>query len=47
MNPDKVAVYAYNKLMKNKEIIIPGILNRVLRVIPIRIKIFFVELIKK
>lgn len=46
MSPDKVAEYAYHKLMKNREIIVPGIINRILRIVPVRIKIFFVTLIK-
>ncbi|WP_330554353.1 SDR family NAD(P)-dependent oxidoreductase [Roseburia sp. 499] len=46
MPADKVAEYAYKKLMKNKEIIVPGFLNRLLRVVPVRIKMFFVAIIK-
>ena len=47
MSPQKTAEYAYRKLMKNKEIIIPGVLNRILRFVPVKIKILFVAQIKK
>lgn len=47
MSPEKTAEYTYDKLMKNKEIIVPGILNQILRIIPVKIKIFFVAMIKK
>lgn len=47
MSPKKTAEYAYRKLMKNREIIVPGLLNQALRLVPVRIKIFFVERMKK
>lgn len=47
MSPQKTAEYAYRKLMKNKEIIVPGMLNQLLRMLPVKIRIFFVALIKK
>lgn len=47
MSPERTAEYAYRKLMKNKEVAVPGILNQFLRILPVKIKIFFVALIKK
>lgn len=47
MAPEKTAEYAYHKFIKNKEIIVPGILNRLVRIVPVKIKIFFVSLLKK
>lgn len=47
MSPQKTAEYAYKKLMRDKEVIVPGILNKLLRIVPVKIKIFFVALIKK
>lgn len=47
MSPKRTAEYAYGKLMRNKEVAVPGILNQFLRIIPVKIKIFFVALIKK
>ena len=47
MSPEKTAEYAYRKLMRNKEIAVPGIINQFLRIFPVKIKIFFVALMKK
>lgn len=47
MSPEKTAEYAYRKLMKNKEVAVPGILNQIFRIFPVKIKVFCVELIKK
>lgn len=47
MSPERTAEYAYGKLMRNKEVAVPGILNQFLRIIPVKIKIFFVALIKR
>lgn len=47
MSPERTAEYAYRKLMRNKEVAVPGILNQLLRIVPVKIKIFFVALIKK
>lgn len=47
MSPERTAEYAYRKLMRNKEVAVPGILNQFLRIVPVKIKIFFVALIKK
>lgn len=47
MTPEKTAAYAYHKLMKNKEIIVPGILNKMVRIVPVKIKMLFVAWIKQ
>lgn len=47
MEPAAVAEYAYKSLMKNKELAVPGALNKLLRLVPVKIKIFFVAMIKK
>lgn len=47
MSVDRVAAYAYKKLMKNREIAVPGIINKLFRIVPVKIKIFFIALIKK
>lgn len=47
MSPDKVADIAYRGLMKNKEIIIPGTLNRAMRLLPSSLKARGVALLKK
>lgn len=47
MPAKKVAEYGYRKLMQNKEVAVPGIINKIFRVIPANIKIFFVAIIKK
>lgn len=47
MKPDKVAQIAYDGLMKNREMIIPGVVNRLLRLVPVKIKLFAVAALKK
>lgn len=47
MSPEKVADVAYHGLMKNKEMIIPGFLNRCLYIIPTRWKLVGVAILKK
>lgn len=47
MSAKKVAEYGYRKLMQNKETAVPGILNKIFRIVPSSIKIFFVAMIKK
>ena len=42
MNPEKTAAYAFRKLMKNREIIIPGLLNRIMVKFPVRLKMISV-----
>ncbi|MDD7403117.1 MAG: SDR family oxidoreductase [Butyribacter sp.] len=46
MSPKKVAECAYEGLMKNKEIIVPGVLNQLLRLVPAKIKMPGVALLK-
>lgn len=46
MSPDKVAQIAFDGLMKNKEVIIPGFLNRFLRCVPASVKLRGVALLK-
>lgn len=47
MSPDRVAKIAYSGLMKNQEVIIPGILNRTMRLIPANLKVKGIALLKK
>lgn len=47
MSPDKVAECAYLGLMKNKEIIIPGVMNKLLKLVPTKIKLIGVAILKK
>ena len=47
MSPDRVAHIAYNGLMKNREIIVPGIFNRLLRLIPVKMKSKAVAVLKR
>lgn len=46
MDAGKVALIAYRGLMKNKEMIIPGFTNKLIRLVPMGIRIKFVERIK-
>lgn len=47
MSADKVARIAYDGLLKNKEVIVPGVLNQLLRCVPAFIKLKGVALLKK
>lgn len=47
MSPDKVAKAAYKGLMKNREMIVPGSINRFLRFIPVKWKLMGIARIKK
>lgn len=47
MSAKVVAKYAYERLMKEKELAVPGMLNKLLRMIPVKIKIPFVAQLKK
>lgn len=47
MTAEMVAAYAYKKFMKNKEIIVPGTIHKMLRLMPVRFKMMFVAKIKK
>jgi len=46
MSPEAVAKYAYKQLMKNKEIIIPGLLNNIMKLFPVKFKIMWVANMK-
>lgn len=47
MPPEKVAEIAYSGLMSNKGVIVPGLMNQALRLIPAPVKTFFVAAMKK
>lgn len=47
MKAERVATYAYKKFMKNKEIIVPGTIQKMLRLMPVRFKMMFVAKIKE
>ena len=47
MSSDRVAKAAYKGLMKNKEMIVPGLINRCIRLIPVKWKLLGVAQIKK
>ncbi|QQO09965.1 SDR family NAD(P)-dependent oxidoreductase [Breznakiella homolactica] len=42
MDPETTARYAYRQLMKNREFIIPGFLNRIMVQFPVRLKMVYV-----
>jgi short-subunit dehydrogenase len=43
MSADIVADYAYNKLMNNKEVIVPGIINKLMLFAPQRIRMLYIS----
>ena len=47
MSPDKVAAAAYRGLLKNKEMIVPGLINQILRLVPAGLKVKGVAFLKK
>ena len=47
MSPDKVAECAYRGLMRNKEMIIPGVMNKLLWLVPTKVKLIGVAVLKK
>lgn len=47
MPADEVADYAYKRLMQNKEVSIPGIRNRLIKIVPINDRIKFIAKIKE
>lgn len=47
MPPEKAAAYAYRRMKKGKDVIIPGLLNRFLRVIPVNVKLAGVAVMKE
>lgn len=46
MSAERVAEYTYSKFFQGKEVIIPGVLNKVIRFLPEKLKSFFVARIK-
>jgi hypothetical protein len=46
MHPDKAAKAAYDGLMKNKEMIVPGTANKLLRLVPVKLKLWGVAVLK-
>ena len=47
MTPERVAAYAYRKLRKRKDVIVPGCLNQLLRFVPVSIKLAGVAVMKE
>lgn len=47
MSADEVADYAYRQLMKNKSVVIPGFINRVIQIFPTNIRMLAVAKMKK
>ena len=47
MSAEKTAKIAVDGLMKNKGVIVPGVINNILRIIPSGVKMYFVEVLKK
>jgi len=46
MSAEKVATYAYKRLIHNKEISIPGFINKIMQLFPVNIKMSFVAKMK-
>lgn len=46
MTAEEVARYAYKRFMKNKDIIVPGLVNRIIRCIPVKLKMMVVAKMK-
>lgn len=47
MSAELVAKYAYKQFMRNKEVIIPGLANRILKLFPVRLRMMYIANIKK
>ncbi len=47
MTAEKVADYAYKRFMKNKNISIPGLTNRIIKWIPVKLRMMVVAKMKK
>lgn len=47
MSAEKTAKIAVDGLMKNKGVIVPGVINNILRIVPSGVKMYFVEVLKK
>lgn len=46
MSPENVAKYAYHYLMKNKGIMIPGLINNIMKLFPVNLKTYWVARMK-
>lgn len=46
MSAERVAIYSYERLMQNKEISIPGVANKVMQMLPTKVKMFAIAKIK-
>lgn len=46
MAPEIVAKYAYHHLMKNKGIMIPGLINHIMKLFPVKLKTYWVARMK-
>lgn len=47
MSAEKTAKIAVDGLMRNRGIIVPGVINNILRIVPSGVKMYFVEMLKK
>ena len=47
MSAEKTAKIAVDGLMKNKGVMVPGVINNILRIVPSGVKMYFVEILKK
>lgn len=47
MTAEEVARYAYKRFLKNKEIIVPGLVNKIMLRIPVRLRMMAIARIKK
>ncbi len=47
MSAEKTAKIAVDGLMKNKGVMVPGVINNILRIVPSGVKMYFVEMLKK
>lgn len=46
MEAEEVVKYAYKRFMRNKEIIVPGLVNRIMQLFPVKLKMMFVAKMK-
>ena len=47
MKPERVAAIAYAGLQKDRDVIVPGVLNQILRIVPAGVKLTAVAKMKK
>jgi short-subunit dehydrogenase len=47
MTSEEAVIYAYKRFLKNKDVIIPGFKNRIIRLFPIKLKMSFIAKMKK